>query len=495
MKENRWSAGELIAVLVCLLMAFLPISCAHHAGAPPKTPLVPDVFAPLQQDLQKSYLELFRLAPTLEYSATQIQKMHDYLDKAQDYCVGEFKDRGDKYGTELDQTEKRLKQESAKITDAERHNMHCSIQNLRALQSQTKVLADHAVPVAYQNKEAKLELIEKWPADLKQIKQNIADGAYLKREWGDVKDIGFREIAPGQQDDIKAGQDAIRQMKQSGLMPKELDDKAITEYVDSVAQKVAKHSDLHVPLHVTVLNSKEINAFALPGGYLFVERGLLEAADDEAELAGVMGHEISHDVARHGHKLMVRGTIESILYQAAETAAMILTGGAVGIGTYYALQYGFYGLGLVLNLNLLGVSRDFELQADKLGIQYAWNSGYDPSGFIRFFDKMATKEGYVNGVSWFYDHPPFYERMVDAEREIMYLPKKTNLIETTTAFGRMKKELAKVTAKATEEEKGNRPSLVAPEQGCPAPNKVEYKPGQPIEDLCKLPGAHAKSGS
>jgi predicted Zn-dependent protease len=189
---------------------------------------------------------------------------------------------------------------------------------------------------------------------------------------------------------------------------------------------------------------------------------------------------------------MVRGTLASILYQAAEMAAMILTGGAASIGAYYALQYGFYGLGLVLSLDLLGVSREFELQADKLGIQYAWNSGYDPTGFIRFFDKMATHEGYVNGVSWFYDHPPFYQRMVDAEREIAFLPKKPELIENTTAFQEMKKALVPVTARAKSEDTG-RPSLLAPEQGCPAPQKLEYEPGKPIETICSLPGATTQS--
>ncbi len=462
--------------------------CAHKAPVePPKPPLVPAVFQPLQEALQKSYLELFQLAPTLEFSNTQIQNMRNYLEQARKYCVGQYKKKSDQYSADLKRLEGNLKQVSATASDTQRHDLHCQIQNTRALQSQTEVLADHAIPVAYENKEAKLDLIQQWPGDLKQIKQQIADGSYLKRQWGDVKDIGFREIASGQKDDIKTGEDAIKQMKQAGLMPKELDNKAITDYVEGVAQKVAKHSDLQIPLHVTVLNSKEINAFALPGGFLFVERGLLDAADDESELAGVIGHEIGHVVARHGHKLMQKATIESVVFQAAQVAAVLLTGGAAGIGTYYALQYGFYGLGLALNLNLLGVSREYELQADQLGIQYAWNTGYDPSGFIRFFDKMATQEGYVNGASWFRDHPPFYQRMLDAEREIMFLPKKENLVVQSSAFEQMKKELKPVTAKAEAEEKG-RPSLLAPEQGCPAPQKIEYKPGEPIETICSLPG-------
>ncbi len=479
----RFARGVMAALLT---MSMSLLGCAHREVVPPVATLSPSVLQPLQQDLNKSYLELFKISPRLEYSEDQIAAMRNYLDSAEDYCKSQFKLRGDQYSNELSEAQDNLKHNTAHLTDAERHDVHCKIQNLRALKSQTNVLATHAIPVAYQNKDAKLDLIEKWPVQEKQIDQEIDNGSYRNRRWGDVKDIGFRQIASGQKNDIKTGEDAIKQMKLSGLMPKELTDSKIEDYVKSVAQKVAGHSDLHIPLHVTVLNSKEINAFALPGGFLFVERGLLEAADDESELAGVMGHEIGHDVARHGHKLMTKATIASIFYQAAEMAAIMLTGGAASIGTYYALQYGFYGLGLVLDLGLLGVSRDFELQADQLGIQYAWNSGYDPSGFIRFFDKMATKEGYVNGVSWFYDHPPFYERMVDAEKEIMFLPKKQNLIKQTPGFEDMKKELTKVTTTAKEEEK-NRPSLLAPEQGCPAPQKAEYESGKAIETLCSPP--------
>jgi predicted Zn-dependent protease len=188
-------------------------------------------------------------------------------------------------------------------------------------------------------------------------------------------------------------------------------------------------------------------------------------------------------VARHGQKLMKRATIANVFFQAAEIAAVLLTGGAASIGAYYGLEYGFYGLGLVLDLKLLGVSREYELQADQLGVQYAWNSGYDPTGFIRFFDKMATTQGYVEGAGWFYDHPPFYERMVRAKREITFLPKKAELAVQTSEFEAMKKALAKATAKAKEDEK-KKPSLLAPEQGCPAPSRLEYEPGQPIEGIC-----------
>lgn len=354
------------------------------------------------------------------------------------------------------------------------------------MNSQADVIAQRAIPVAYDNKLAKLELIEKWPAQVKEIRLALADGTYKNRRWADVEDIGFREIEKNQKDDIKLGQEAIRDLKQTGMMPKEIDDEAVTGYVRRLGQKIAASSDLQVPLQITVLNSKEINAFAFPGGFLFIERGLLESVDDESQLAGVIAHEMAHAVARHGHKMMTKATIASIMYQAAQIAAVVLTGGAASLGAYYALQYGFYGLGMTLNLALLGVSRDFEQQADQLGIQYTWKAGYDPSGFVRFFDKMATKEGYVNGASWFRSHPPFYQRMVESEREIMYLPAKSSAVMNTSDFLAMKQALKKISTKAEEESK-QKPSLLAPEQDCPPPSKLLYEPDKPIETICSTP--------
>jgi Zn-dependent protease with chaperone function len=477
--------------LLCseLLMSSL-VGCGRHRITLPEVKPPPAVFEPLQEELKKPYLILFETASKLEYSESQIAKMQQYLEQAQDYCVGRFEGVASEYQRRVDEAQKGLKKSG--ITDLERHGLHCTIQDARALKSQADVISQTAIPVAYDNKKAKLELIQKWPGQLKEIQQSIADGTFKNRRWADVEDIGFREIEKDQKDDIKLGQEAIRDLKQSGLMPKEIEDEAVVGYVKRIAQKIAQNSDLQVPLQITVLNSKEINAFALPGGFVFIERGILESVDDESQLAGVIAHEMSHAVARHGHKLMTKSTIAGIIYQAAQVAAVILTGGAASIGTYYALQYGFYGIGLTLNLTLLGVSRDFEQQADQLGIQYAWKAGYDTSGFIRFFDKMATKEGYVNGASWFRSHPPFYQRMVESEREIMYLPKQQNPMVTTSEFGAMKAALTKVSAKAEEESK-ERPSLISPEQGCPAPSKLLYESDKPIETICSTPQTTSKA--
>lgn len=475
-----------VAFLLCELLILLP-AMGDASARQQQAPLRSAQTLPLRDYLQKSYLDLFELAPKLEFSATEIEMQRAAFKDGKKMCVARFKDHSKQYGKQIDAAQSDLKKKTATLTEEQRAQMHCNIQNLDLLKSEADVLAGLAIPTAYDNLSAKLDVIEQWPAQRKQIQQDLDSGAYLTRRWGDVKDIGFRVIEPKQQDDIKSGAQAVEEMKRLGLLPPELEDKAIQEYVRGVAERVAKASDLKVPLHISVLQSREINAFALPGGFMFVERGLLEAADDESELAGVIAHEIAHDTARHSYKLMKKATISSLLYQAAQIGAMILTGGAASIAMSYILQYGFYGLGLVINLQLLGVSRDFELESDQLGVQYAWNAGYDPRGFVRFFDKMATKQGYVNGVSWFRTHPPFFQRMVQTEREIMFLQPKPNPTTQTAAFEQMKKELAPIAAKAEKEEVGKPSLLITKEEGCAPPKKLEYKAGQPIEELCAAP--------
>jgi predicted Zn-dependent protease len=165
--------------------------------------------------------------------------------------------------------------------------------------------------------------------------------------------------------------------------------------------------------------------------------------------------------------------------------ALIFTGGAVGIGTYYALQYGFQGLGLILSLQLLGVSRDYELEADQLGVQYAWKAGYNPEGFIQFFDIIASKEGYVEKTSFFRTHPAFYDRIVDTYREMAFLPRQEQAIENTKEFGEAQVKLKKITEDLEREEK-DAPSLFKKEPGCPGePDKGS---GRVTSSMTEAPG-------
>lgn len=445
----------------------------------------------LDEALALHYADLFERAADYEFTPAQIDRRRQKLKNDEDYCVKGYKASAKTLNGELKDARSDLRSRSDKLKDEQRHELHCRIQSLETEHSQANMFADNVVPLAYDNLQAKLDVLEFWPAEQRKIRQEIETGAYHSRRWGDVEDIGFREIEPNQEKDIEHGKKAIDELKSLGMMPKELEDERLVTYVNSVAQKLAQASDLTVPLKITLLESPEINAFALPGGFLYVNRGLIEAVEDESQLAGVIAHETAHVTARHSHRLMKKATVASILYEAARIGAVIATGGVAGVGAYYAIEYGFYGLGLALNLELLGVSRDYELEADQLGVQYAWNAGYDPSGFIRFFDKMAHTEGYVRGASWFRTHPPFYQRMVQTQREIEFLPAKETSIIQTQQFLEIR-DYAELCGKKSElktkAEEACRPTLYGPlEQGCPEPKKIEYEPADPIDRICSFP--------
>lgn len=428
--------------------------------------------------LKKPYLELLEAAPKLQFTNRQFDQVRNRLRNEEKAKKDGLKRKSDNIEKQIRATQddlKRLNAGASIETEAiknQRHDLHCRIQAFQSQLADTKITLQTGVPVEYENYNAKLDLLEKWPAAKREIAQTIASGQAHVRQWGDAQDIGFRTIEPNQEDDIKAGQESVQQLKQLGMLPKEIEDPVVTEYVNRLAQNLVRNSDLKVPLHLTLLNSKEVNAFALPGGYLFVNRGLIEEAQTEAQLAGVIAHEISHDVARHAHRLLKRATIASVISQAAQVAALIFTGGVAGIGTYYALQYGFQGLGLVLSLQLLGVSRDYELEADLLGVQYLWKSGYNPEGFIQFFDIIASKEGYVEKTSFFRTHPAFYDRIVTAYRESSLLPKQEQAVENTSEFLTVKAHLKKIAENLDKEEK-DRPTLIKREEGCPETNPAK----------------------
>ena len=445
----------------------------------------------LDEALALHYADLFEHAVDYEFTPTQIDRRRQKLKSDEDYCVKGYEASAKTLSKELKDARSSLRSRSDKLSDEQRHELHCRIQSLEVEHNQAKMFEDNVVPLAYDNLQAKLDILEFWPDEQRKIRQEVDAGTHHSRRWGDVQDIGFREIEPNQEKDIERGKKAVDELKSLGMIPKEMEDERLSTYVNGVAQKVAQASDLTVPLKITLLESPEINAFALPGGFLYVNRGLLEAVDDESQLAGVIAHETAHVTARHSHRLMKKATIASILYEAARIGAVLATGGVAGLGAYYAIEYGFYGLGLALNLELLGVSRDYELEADQLGVQYAWNAGYDPSGFIRFFDKMAHTEGYVRGASWFRTHPPFYQRMVQTQREIEFLPAKETAVIQTQQFVEIRDyaELCgKESALKTKAEEACRPTLYGPlEQDCPEPKRVEYKPGDPIDQICSFP--------
>ncbi len=446
---------QALAIVLSLLLVFPAAAPGRAQQAPQKFSKPPQTLAEL---LEQPYLWLFENAIELNISKASIEQHRKSLEQEKAKEQAQLEGQRDRIEKEIERAQNALKelhqQQEARDTEKRRHDLHCRIQELRKELAETRLALEQGLNIRYDNLFAKLKVLEEWPAEQRQIIQKIQSGQAQQRKFGDFRDIGFRNgTFEDQADDIQRGREAIEEMRRNGLLPPEVEDEAVVGYVRSLARRIAQNSDLQIPLQVTVLKSEEINAFALPGGFLFINTGLIMKAEKEAELAGVMAHEIAHAAARHGHRLMKRATIASLIYQAAQIAAIVLTGGVASIGAAYALQYGFFGLGLILSLDLLGVSREYEMEADILGTQYLWKAGYNTRGFISFFDKMAQERGYVTGLSWFRTHPPFYERMAVTFSEITYLPRQEQSVDDSSDFHQMKGKLTQIVLEMEKEDR------------------------------------------
>lgn len=259
------------------------------------------------------------------------------------------------------------------------------------------------------------------------------------RKHGDVENIGNRDVAGrvwaifpnfvSLEKEIQLGQQVAAEFEQTAKL---IEDPVITAYVDRVGQNLVKHSDAKVPFHIKVVDTDEVNAFAFPGGFFYVNKGLILAAENESELAGVMAHEISHVCARHATARMSKAEI----IQIAAIPALF-------VGGYWVQTAIQNGLGLGINLALLGVTRDSEKEADQLGIQYLWNTGYDPNGFVSFFEKLQAQEKSKPGklAGFFRTHPFTVDRIASAMDEERYLPEHETYIVNTSEFDRVKARL------------------------------------------------------
>jgi predicted Zn-dependent protease len=212
-----------------------------------------------------------------------------------------------------------------------------------------------------------------------------------------------------------------------------IDDPIIAEYVNRVGQNLVRNSDAKVPFTIKVLDSEEVNAFALPGGFFFVNSGLILKADTEAELAGVMAHEIAHVAARHGTRQATRGELINI-----GTIPLIFMGGWTG----YIIRQ---GAGLAIPMGFLTFTRAFEKEADYLGLQYLYTSGYDPTAFVDFFEKIQTLEKKKPGTmaKVFSTHPMTDDRIKTAQTEIdKILVAKPEYVVNTSEFNDVRGRLS-----------------------------------------------------
>jgi hypothetical protein len=214
-------------------------------------------------------------------------------------------------------------------------------------------------------------------------------------------------------------------------------DPVIVEYVNRIGQNLVKNSDAKVPFTIKVLDTDEINAMALPGGFFYVNSGLILAADEEAELAGVMAHETAHVCAHHAARQMTKMNYAQI----GSIPLIIFTQGSwTGYGIYEAAQ-------LAVPLTFLSFSREYEAEADYLGIQYAYKAGYDPQGMVTIFEKLDALEKHKPGAisRAFSDHPATPDRIGNVENEIAtILPARPDYLVTTSEFDMVKARLARI---------------------------------------------------
>ena len=253
----------------------------------------------------------------------------------------------------------------------------------------------------------------------------------------DAARIGNREVGQGMnfysiEKEIALGRELSLEVEQSARL---LNDPEINEYVNRKAQLLVQHSDCKVPFVVKIVDDDEVNAFALPGGFFYVNTGLILAADDEAELAGVMAHEIAHVCARHATKNLTRGQISQYA-----SLPLIFLGGPVGLAIRQIS-------GFALPLSYLKFSRDAEREADLLGMQYQYAAGYDPTAFVDFFEKLEGegKEPHNFIARAFMTHPMTDDRVRRAESMLENLPDRDSYITDTSEFDQVRSKLAHLT--------------------------------------------------
>ena len=254
-----------------------------------------------------------------------------------------------------------------------------------------------------------------------------------KRKINAGSDKFFGWLGGSQEKEIALGRQLASQVEQQAKM---VEDPVITEYINRVGQNVVLHSDAKVPFTIKVIDSDEVNAFALPGGFFFVNKALILAAENEAELAGVMAHEIAHVAARHAMENQGKGTL--INYGAL---AGIIFGGPI-VST--VLQNGG---GILAGLAGLKFTRGAENEADSLGVQYLYASGYDPLAMSTMFEKLASKNKKKPGSiqKLFSSHPPSLERRDASLALVARFAERDEYVISTSEFNRVKSHLLKIT--------------------------------------------------
>jgi len=243
----------------------------------------------------------------------------------------------------------------------------------------------------------------------------------------DVEAIGSRDIGKrgigdwySLEQEAKIGRQYAKAIDENSKL---LDDPMVKEYVNRVCQNIVRNSDAKVAFRIKVIDSDEVNAFALPGGFMYINTGLLIATQDEAELAGVMAHEIAHVAARHATRQMTRQKMFDFA-----SLPLVFVGGGAGMILQTAM-------GAAKPLGLNKFSRSFEAEADYLGVQYLYKAGYDPAALISFFERMNTLQRHKGGAvaKAFSTHPETRDRIRKLQKELSQILPKRELYEVSSS--------------------------------------------------------------
>jgi predicted Zn-dependent protease len=269
----------------------------------------------------------------------------------------------------------------------------------------------------------------------------------------DPNEIGDRDVSKGTNfysldKEIALGKQlSIEIRKQARIV----DDPMVAEYVNRLGQNLARNSDVTFPVSFTVIDSDEINAFTLPGGFVFINTGVMRLSDNEAELASVMAHELGHAAARHATRQATRNELISM-----STIPMAVVGGWAGL-------IGRQLIGVAGPMSFFQFSRAYETEADLLGIQYLWKTGYDPNASVDMFERVESTERKQPGsVSKFFrTHPPTPDRIEKTQKNIdTLLPSRTEYVLNTSEYEDVRARLDAILQQRKPDGKdANRPTL------------------------------------
>lgn len=284
----------------------------------------------------------------------------------------------------------------------------------------------------------------------------VTDGVWAEDKKKDPGQIGNRDVGKGVnfyslEKEIALGRQMAQEVQREAKIN---DDPILSEYVNRVGQNLVRNSDAKVPFSFKVIEADDLNAFALPGGYVFVNTGLIVMAEEEDEFAGAVAHEIAHVAARH----MTRQATKSQIANIATVPLSVLLGGWGGVAARQAA-------GLAIPMTFLSFSRKDESEADFLGLQYMYAAGYDPNGAISIFEKLEAlsrrKPGAVSRL--FSTHPMDGDRIRNAEKEIQeILPGRKEYVVSTSEYHDVRARLLQLASRRKSEEPDNRPRLIKP---------------------------------